>query len=351
MIELQCVCGERFSVDDQAAGLTADCPRCGKEVCVHIDTKPEHQAQSHPQGQETSHALPDRFFRRRARARREAVLRLAGPTAIDAERFKPAGEIAAEPARNFWADVARSFILPLRPRGLMPLALIVMFYLVFGGLAWLDPGIRLRNRVVYLLIMMLTWWIYGYFLNVIGGTCKGEDDLPSALPDSITCLWDNPGYASLEYWASYVWVWLPMWLAAMASFWFTQELNVLSLSILWGLGMFFWPMTLLTIAVHDMETGASVLRFDHLLRAAMGGMGHYLVICVLAAPARLFEFAFVVNLFGVDHLRLNRASVPTISGAFLALLVVPYVYLNMVGMRAVGLYYRHHKRDLPWTAE
>ena len=36
MIEVTCSCGIRFSVTDQAGGLTADCPTCGAEVDVPV---------------------------------------------------------------------------------------------------------------------------------------------------------------------------------------------------------------------------------------------------------------------------------------------------------------------------
>ncbi|NQU75092.1 MAG: hypothetical protein HQ546_02115, partial [Planctomycetes bacterium] len=38
MIELRCSCGRRFSVADEGAGLTSDCPYCGQEVAVPADS-------------------------------------------------------------------------------------------------------------------------------------------------------------------------------------------------------------------------------------------------------------------------------------------------------------------------
>jgi hypothetical protein len=151
------------------------------------------------------------------------------------------------------------------------------------------------------------------------------------------------------YFGTYLWVFLPMIVAATWGYWRTGQVNVPAVLILWGLGVFLWPMTVLTIALHG--ANLSVLRYDLQLRAILAAFPKYLATCLVILGVKWFEFAVALNILFPGYFEAYFWRLGGIPLILKPVLGVGYIYLNMVALRMVGLFYRHGKEHFPWAAE
>lgn len=115
-----------------------------------------------------------------------------------------------------------------------------------------------------------------------------------------------------------------------------------------ALGVFFWPSTILTIAVGD-SLGA--IRPVLIVRTVVGAFLPYLAIwAMLLAAISLF----VAPIAGITAGLLDNTRLAGLLGGGWTTYVIASVlagYLMIVIMRIIGLYYRHFKSDFAWAAE
>jgi hypothetical protein len=278
--------------------------------------------------------------------RKPVVLNLAGPHDTDAQRRKAAGENVTDPTQSFWADVADSFRLPLRARGLSIMAIVGIYLLIEMWVGKLGLLGAILNRGIVLLGWLLWAWVCGFYWNIVADTCRGEDDLPAPFADSSSPY--DMLLAPVQYLATYLWAFLPMIVVGAWGYWKTGHVNVTAVLILWGLGVFLWPMTVLTICLHG--ASLSVLRYDLQFRTILSAFPTYLATCLVVLVVKWIEFAAVLNFLLPDFVQTYFwwIGLPSI---VILLLSIVYFYLNMAAMRMVGLFYRHGKEHFPWAAE
>jgi len=339
-ISLECfACGSHFTLADELAGRTGKCTVCGAILDIPApDGAGELQLADEPQLVEdpSDAARPTAISDPARRAGGDAtVLNLAAGERPAPVYHGPNDAIQA-PRRGFWADAGLSFIVHFRRYG--PAVLITIFVLnVIMGFLSFAPFIGMVGQ------LFISAWLCAYYLNVIGETCRGEDDLPPlGLEDG---LWDGLIRPYLLFLGSVLWVMLPVIIWGTALYFHGQVLGdapdtALALGLT-ALGIFIWPMTILTIAIHGFSP--TILRYDQQLVSIARALPQYLAIWLL----------LLINATG-----LFLASLFLYSRADLVLLIVLTLllcaaegYAMLAAMRIIGLFYRHNKRKFVWEAE
>jgi hypothetical protein len=194
---------------------------------------------------------------------------------------------------------------------------------------------------------MITAYIFAYMFDVLVSTAGGEDELPN-LP-VLTDWWDDIIRPYLLFQFSFLYALLPG-IAALIYFLIsfygseveTFPANQLVLLVaLFGLGLFFWPMTIMGLAL-----GGSIvtIRPDYVLRSIMGTFFPYLACCV--------SLYLCCLAWGISHFSFSAvvAKEGSIAGYILIGLAgqIGGLCLWIYAMRTMGLLYRHYKHRLAW---
>lgn len=117
---------------------------------------------------------------------------------------------------------------------------------------------------------------------------------------------------------------------------------------LFALGVFIWPMTILTIALHGFTMNA--LRYDLQLISIGRAFAPYLAIFGMLILTLGLGSGFVL-----EALNLLPASqtIQAVRSSFVGSVAIMSVqtYMMLVSMRIIGLFYRHYKSRFAWQAE
>jgi hypothetical protein len=194
------------------------------------------------------------------------------------------------------------------------------------------------------LSFIVVWgWLLGFYLNIIYETAFGIDKLPEVyLGTSITFFWYiiKP---FLIFFLTMAVVQLPfiitLWLFRNKGFtldniWQSGIGLHSLLQILFVLGLFFFPMAVLTAAVGEDIT---LFRPDYLLSPALKAFGPYLVVVALLVAACTLETQTT------QYIGPNLTA--TAAGLTQNLIVQ---IIAIIAMRSIGLFYRHYSCYLPW---
>jgi len=302
-------CGARFNAPDTAAGRKGKCGRCG----VIVDIPAAAPAAPPP---------PD-------------LPPVAPPQVVRAEPDKP--------QRGFWEDAMLSFAVPFRGSGPFVLLILVALNAVHAFLS-------LAGFIGYAGRLIITGWLFSFYFSIILNTAGGEDDLPRF--DMTGGPWESIIRPMLLYFGALVWVMLPLilWSAAI---WFggtiiSRRADVVVVLVLALIGLFLWPMTVLTVAIRGFSLEA--LRYDKQLLAIVRAFPQYmavwlfLLVSVGGAIATMFATSFIAAPSGEEGFFLGTAVIVIATAVISA-------YFIIVAMRTIGLFYRHYKRHFAWIAE
>ena len=353
-------CNSQFKLDDSLAGLKGKCRKCGAILQVPSLLQP---------GEDGLPAFADEDELPLAEPAPPPsapdgplVLELS-PLSFDVARLeREKNDIFTDPTRSFWADAWLSFAIPFRARGLWILLIvlgwqILLYLMTVGGVRWLS-GLVLN----LVLNGLFTCWLYGMFLSMVAETCRGQDEMPSSFAEPDMSTMADIIRPIFLFLGSVAWVWLPLSIYAVVYYWRgkvlggTADLGIMA--GLWGLGVFIWPMTLLTISLHDLSF--SPLRYDRQLLTIGRAFTQYLAIW----PLLLLTLGSHLLIWGITMQPWANAIIPRLQMPYpmigkvqivttgLAILGWPLqTYLMLVSMRIIGLFYRHNKRHFAWLAE
>ena len=195
----------------------------------------------------------------------------------------------------------------------------------------------------YISFVIVWGWLLGFYLNIIYETAFEMDKLPQIyLGTSITSLWYIIKPFLVFFFTMFV-VQLPFIIAlallqdkglTYENMWQEGTGLHLLLQILYVLGLFFFPMAILTTAVGKDVT---LLRPDYLLTPIFRALAPYVVVVILLAAAGILE----TQTSQYDH-----STFTVTAGQLILNLTVQIIAIT--AMRSIGLFYRHYSCYLRW---
>jgi predicted Zn finger-like uncharacterized protein len=362
-------CGKKYKVPENAAGKKVRCKNC-----QHVSRVPQDDT-TIPLAEE-----PDFFSQAAAAAERAsatASMASLSATGLDSDAVSPeVDRSAAEDAeyyvrtgreedlrpgtRSFWGDVVWSFLFITQPNNIIMFGFIWIIFLIreVVGIIGLVGCLRV------VIDLILTGWIYAYYLNCIKEMASGEDDLPKL---TLTDGWlDDIIIPFFQYIGTWAVLMLPAVIYVIAvgvaakgglllalltlngtGFTAIAGAVLVPLLILVGLGLFLWPIVILAVALGGLTT---VYRVDLILATVFRTLLPYLATFLLVVAASVAQV--VVNVAIASGGASNTTTLLSANKVVLMLLGLgATAYFNLATMRIVGLYYRHFKHRFAWTWE
>ena len=256
------------------------------------------------------------------------------------QKVKPEPE-ATEPVPGFYRAVFwdnwKIFIDPENTASLVFVVAVVCFKF------FLAAGICCMNYISFVIV----WgWLLGFYLNIIYETAFGIDTLPQIyLGTSITFFWYviKPFLVFLFTMAV---VQLTFIIALVLlenkgltyeNIWTPELGSPLLLQVFFILGLFLFPMAILTTAV---GRDLTMLRPDYILAPVFRAFKPYLVPVALLCAAGILEMQ--TKQFG----GLAKETFFSTAGKLVPNFAVQIIAI--IAMRSIGLFYRHYNCYLPW---
>jgi len=251
--------------------------------------------------------------------------------------------ISTAPQRGFWLDAALSFTIHFRGAGPFLFGFVVLM-LIINGILGYAGGFGLAGRII------VSGWICSYLLSIVQETCSGSDELPVF---SLTeGMWEEVIRPLLLFIGGSVLVFAPLlvwWLLLLSVGSVLGGLGDLLISVvLLAGGLFLWPMTLLTLAIHGFSM--NVLRYDKQLVTIFRAFPAYLAIGLMLAVVA----GGTVGSFTATSTIATSLGIKDFATSLLFLIFGTSVFLSyfsLAAMRIIGLFYRHYKRHFVWIAE
>jgi hypothetical protein len=361
-IRYTCACGANIRLPHTAAGRKAKCKSCGSIFKVPrqpspdpplspVRAKPLVNARSLDRSQslpEPGSWLDDMAFSEARAAGEPVILDLAEPEAEEPRRTGPTPRAANEtlgfepdpaydwtsPDRSFWTDLPAAFFFFLNPGNLIAfvaLAVIKFFLEVVASFSIYGMIVTLG----------LNAYVCAFFMAIILETASGGEELPSVVVRSI---WDDLIVPGLQFLATCLFVLLPAIALAIGGWWQTGGAPWKWVLIASGIGLFLWPAVVLSVTIGRTFSGL----WPHVVfRTVIAAPHAYLAVWAALLLAGALSLLPDI-LAGTSALGLTPALpglVLRAAGVFMGL------YAGIVAMRAIGLFYLHYKRRLPWVAE
>jgi hypothetical protein len=335
-----CDCGARFRFPDSAIGKRSKCKQCGAVFTLFDD-----EAGVIPVAEDIG-ASPDAVPEQNQPARQG---KLFVPTSLST-RIPPVGpdegQIAGDALKpSFSTDVLWTFLFPSSPGNLVTFLVIWVVMLIMPIVPF---GLRAFSLIVWILI---NGWYTAFLFAVLQSAAAGEQELPS--PTFSRDLVDDLVYPLFQWIGSWVVVYIPacvyLLLACLGGN--VDPFDALQLtfggierifqqgggqppafSILVCVGVFFWPMIILCIALGGFET---VYRFDLIVSTIIRTFPVYVATLLLMFGAALLERTLTASTAGVSM--------------WFVISIGLTVYFDIVLMRLIGLYYHHFKDRFAWS--
>lgn len=361
-------CGKKYKVPENAAGKKVRC-----KSCQHVSRIPGGEDNTIPLADE-----PDFFSQAAAAAERaSATASMASLTAsgFDSDDFSPEADRAAAEdaeyyvrtgreedirpaARTFWGDVGWSFLFIAQPNNIVIFSFIWIFFIFRELVQFAGPCLG------GIASLILTGWIFSFYLKCITEMASGEDDLPKiGLTEGIA---EDIIIPLFKYMGTWLVLMLPaivylivassmagpgiiLSLLTMDATGFTEIAGTVLVPflILVGIGIFLWPIMILVVALGGM---ASVYRIDLILATVFRTFLPYLATCFLVAAA--FAAQVAVNAAIMSGGINTMTAMLSANKLILMLLGLgATAYFSIATMRIIGLYYRHFKHRFAWSWE
>jgi hypothetical protein len=228
--------------------------------------------------------------------------------------------LAVETPRGFGADLAWSFLLPL-VRGNWGILVSLTLAMAIAG--WIP-------LVGFLLTRLVSAYLAALSLATIAHAASGEDDFPNVWIHNV---WEDLVLPFVQFAGSWLIVLAPLIVLSLATYSGNVHVPASVPYIVGGAGLLFFGGSL------------NAARPDIVVRTALAAPPAYLTVCAGVAIAGAIQIL-------PDYYPLE-SPVAGIPGTILVGLAETAlsVYALLVASRIVGLYYRHFKNRLPWTAE
>lgn len=249
-------------------------------------------------------------------------------------------QTAEEPKRDFWQDAVRAFKYPFDGTDNA-----VTFGVLLAFSCLQVPLGYAAGLLGFLGILFIEGWLAAVYLSVVQDTAGGSHDLPGIkMEDGII---EDILRPLLKYIGASACALLPavIFTGAIAAGVVSNDPTAQAiLVILTVVGVFFWPMFIILFAL---DAPDMLLRVDLILASILRTFPQYmalLTILLLVGVSSIVPFALAL---------LGRAGViePVVTlpgfglpGALAQSILNPY--LTIVGMRMIGLYYRHFRKRL-----
>ena len=369
MPKCRCACGAKYRVAEEAIGKNAKCKKCGAVFTL----EPVDEGII-PIADDMGFA--DKVSRASQRTSSATANASGGPhTRFDPSTLPPpvierASHPADETTGKATTYVRSIFAAFLFPKSLHNALTFIFLWVVFFVLTLMLSGgvvfglLALFRFVFYL--AFLGWWA-AYRFNVVASGAAGDDDLPSLVVP-------NEGISGLlmtflQWVGSWLVVLMPATVFAVIAFmqgWMDPDKFIDALdegvagllflgsgsgSAAFGglvvLGMFFWPIIILCVALGGFEC-----------------IWHVVLIVttiVKTFPVYLFTAVMVFGtvclgyvLAGFVETRLSAGEGASISSWLGSSILVSFVvtgitiYVEIVAMKLIGLYYHHFKHRFAW---
>lgn len=240
-------------------------------------------------------------------------------------------EIYEEP--GFYRNLPRALAYPFNKRGLFLLALGAGFFLILtlAAKAALFFRLSLIGLVLQIVLFVFTQgYLFAYMQRIVTASAHGENDLPE-FPD-VTEFWSDIVLPFLFFAGTFVVSFAPAIVVALC----LRESEMIWPGVIAtvGLGILYFPMALLAVAVTDNFLALS----PHVVVPSIAlVLLPYLSACLVLAILIAIRFGLV---FLLDFLPVPL--VPSIIDGFVSL------YLLVVEMRILGLLFRSYRQRLGW---
>ncbi|MHC4394306.1 MAG: hypothetical protein ACYS1A_01500 [Planctomycetota bacterium] len=199
---------------------------------------------------------------------------------------------------------------------------------------------------IYIVFFVAWGWLIGFYLNIIYETAFGTDTLPSVYIGTFTTFFWYLVKPFFIFFFTLIVVHLPFIIALVLvrdkgityeNMWQWEIGLRLVLQVLFILGLFFFPMAILTIAIGKDIT---MLRPDYILSP------------VFKAPAAYIVVVTLLVIFGIVEMQTQQFSYSARINVGLTLgrlaLNLGLQVIAIIAMRSIGLFYRHYTCHLPW---
>lgn len=231
-------------------------------------------------------------------------------------------EIYEEP--SFYWRLPRTLAYPFNKRGMALLAMGAVFFLI------MDVAAKFAFLFWIAIVVFTNGYLFAYMQRIVSSSAQGEENVPD-FPD-VTEFWSDIVLPFLLFVGTFVVSFAP---AIVVAIWMRES------EMLWpaviatvGLGILYFPMALLAVAVTDNFLALS----PHVVvpSIALVLLPYLLASVVLVILVALrFGFAFLLDFIPVPL-------IPSIIDGFVSL------YLLVVEMRILGLLFRSYRKRLGW---
>ena len=371
-IAFRCACGASIRLPESAAGKKARCKKCQHIFTVPttppssstMNAEPVHEVEpsqvpaeptpmatepaamsDHPSPAEPRTVSMDDLLYDLAEEEPVAPPLRKRPSPVPPMMENPPGippvqiEMDDEDAdgtnsRSFMEDVVRSLLFFTEPGNLVSWVMVTFVTLIPIG--FIGP---MFFAGVYVAIG-IQGYIATFYLSIIRETAGGEDDLPNP---NFSSLWEFVS-SIFEYWGATLLVAMPC-LAWKIYAWVTGRNDDGQVSLLLEYaGAFFWPAVILMVAIGG---GFRALWPPTLVvRTILASPLPYLVVVGLLVGSDVASERIMAAMDG-------KVAVTSLTSAIILKVVLEIIsmYVTIIGMKAVGLYYRHFKDRFPWSGE
>jgi hypothetical protein len=351
MIEQECQCGQKYKVPDSAVGRRARCKKCGETFTVSAPLSLDDADSDDLFLMEDIGSALERSESSSTPA--EDTFNIA-PLAVTSDEFvadplrqghRAAFVEESGGARNYFGDLGKTFFFATS------LGNLVSFCFLWGFLSLGQIVLPWGGVLGILGSWIILGWYAAFRFNLISNSAAGEEDLPSITMDDG--MWADIIAPLLKWVGS----WLIVTLPAFFYGFFVGGSNVLAtagnsgglaggaglsgsdlavfMSLL-GLGLFCWPMVILCVCLGG---------FGSLIHVNLIG-----TTIIRTFPVYLLTLVIVFGSAAVSALFADGSS-SVFSGNLVGIVIGIGValYVEIVALRAIGLYYHHYKDRFTWS--
>jgi hypothetical protein len=248
----------------------------------------------------------------------------------------------AEPDPGFYravfVDAWKLFVSWANATGLVFVAAAVCFKFFTGHLdySFTVGAFRFQAPVGFVVSLVAWGCLFWYYIEIINSTAFDVEQLPEVYMGGLFGFVWNIVKSLYVFTIALVIVQLPCIIAIVILRKMAAEWPVL-LHTLTLVGLFFFPMAILTIAVGKDLT---MLRPDYILTPILK------VFCPYVVAAGLLIIAWQLQLWTVGYGQLPGRKIIIVGLHLLANLAVQIIAI--IAMRSIGLFYRHYTCHLRW---
>jgi hypothetical protein len=346
----QCSCGARYRFADEYAGQRSRCKRCGQVFALEASDGGIADPSAVP--------IQGKAFGESGLDRPVEPLPVSPPgvepSAVGTFTVPPVIIEPPEREKTYWMDLLDTFCFLSKLDNVLRFFVMWFWVCLYVGLTAILPFGAYGWYVFGVIGLVIVYGAYCAFrFGVIEEAASGSDELPEIVPS--TDLWDSTAAPFFNWMGSWLVVLSPaiayviiravsgspitflggvsgseglgVFLeAAMAA----KEYVLLGLLVL---GFLAWPMIVLCVALG----GFSCLgRIDLAIETALKTLSMYLLTALIASAQLIIYWPEMS--FGAGFIRL-------------ILFVGVGLWLEIIALRAVGLYYHHFKDKFAWSWE